>query len=596
MISGNQTNSITDRPSHKYIGWIPNLAGQIFFRYTGIGLGVYDYACINHTVKDDKSYADKERVIISTSVIDQKDSGDYARNGCLRVVFVAKVPKEVSGKNKLDGYLYFLLIDKPSDLGEIYNKIKKLETDRKDREPEIDKKVESLCEKLVFGDTYDSPEEINNEQWPFFYKNEFPVVRIKIHISPAGFVKLSFNEAIRPVDEGEIDNLPGTEDYEVFFDIDGNSRKCLSHRGGKLGQPSQEEFKIVYLEQAFFYIKYLFHKHIHHSDTNDSVTTIHFFQEGKEEEKNGIPIINDLKRALVDIKRSKLDHHKSASGIAAYGKSLALSCKTEGYIEDSEADSQVQYFSNQADSIKIADQRKKQHHFFWQYWQRGYLTIANTMTLATIFVALMALFVSVESFMASHGAGGNQAASNGLVYQDYSIKSALNMVHNPSDNESNYFDRAASVITRAILSGHYSYIVITWFLFILLIAIVSWAIYAVMMIVFDRGEPLYINHNPPGTQIPEFLRKSAKTTSKFNPNYMIVRGYLIYRDFWNHIREGNQLQFFLYIAIVLSIGIYIDIIYLSSIGFFAISIPIILLFLITFCASFIFIIVASFFL
>lgn len=544
----------SDRSSHEYIGWIPNLAGQVFFRYTGIGRGVYDYACVNHTIKDDNGCTLKERIIISTAVIDQKDSGDRGRNGRLRVVFVAEEPKGNREKTQLSGCLYFLLIDKPKDLNNIYQDVKKLEVNTSQ---DSDVKIRNQYKKLIVDCQADQGAYKSNKEWPIFYESDFPVIRIKVHISSPGFVTLTFKDTVRSVSEedefdesGEV-NASGS-DRLIYCN---GKEKCLSHQGKKLESPGKEEFKIIYMEQAFFYIKYFLHKHIHHSDTNDSLTTIHFHRKDKEE--CGSPIISDLKKALIDIKRSKLDHLKSASGIAAYGKSLALSCKKEKLINDEGANDQIQYFSNQADSIKIADERKKERHFVWRYLQRGYLSTANAMALAAVFVALMALFVSAESTRISlNGECENEVACNKLViYQNYSVASMLRTIENKNVDGLNFFDRTASVISRAILAGHHSYVILTWLSFFFFITIASWLVYFFLIVFFDWGEPLYKNHNPPGTQIPSFLRKRANTVSRFCPSYIVVLGYLAYRDFWNRIRLGNPVILSLYVIFVLSLGI-----------------------------------------
>jgi hypothetical protein len=42
-------------------------------------------------------------------------------------------------------------------------------------------------------------------------------------------------------------------------------------------------------------------------------------------------LLNDIKKGLVDLRRSKYFFPKDSTGIAIYGKSLALSCRTKGY-------------------------------------------------------------------------------------------------------------------------------------------------------------------------------------------------------------------------------------------------------------------------
>ncbi|NND89333.1 MAG: hypothetical protein HKN42_00615, partial [Granulosicoccus sp.] len=83
--------------------------------------------------------------------------------------------------------------------------------------------------------------------------------------------------------------------------------------------------------QSFYYLKFLLHKHTHHSNDNETLTTVHGLKERGYE--NAQVLVRDLKRGLVDAKRTRRYTGYSASGIAAYGATLVRICESLGWYE-----------------------------------------------------------------------------------------------------------------------------------------------------------------------------------------------------------------------------------------------------------------------
>lgn len=142
------------------------------------------------------------------------------------------------------------------------------------------------------------------------------------------------------------------------FGSDRHSRiKFKIHRSGVVAfrseQPDDEDR--LYIRQAFYYLKYAFHRHQHHRFEDDSITTIHNIPD--EPKELGALLVKDLKEAVGAIRRS---HHPSnlsdilsAKGVCAYAQSLITTCERFSLLSPNEATFERDYVENMLRSIDV---------------------------------------------------------------------------------------------------------------------------------------------------------------------------------------------------------------------------------------------------
>lgn len=314
-----------------YVGWIPCLSGQLYFCFSDPSLVHRDYIHINLLDTSKNTGEPKCRYIIASSVFDWKDSGNPEESGLARVVVTAKAttPKRISGD------LFFIVI--PKEVAP-------------DREIELHR---ALLETLNDLSETDRALIVGRCSENDYKTTEF-AKEIKKYCGDLG--------------EGElcktILGLSGCKVFRVRFDIDDAGFTYLAFGGQK--KEREEIFSFNGLEvanervslktccrQAFYYLKYLFHKHSHHPHDNDSLTRIHRVRTKRSLMAEAM--IRDIKGGLVEDKRAKRFDSCDHMGVATYGKSLVISCQRKGLLERRETDGELQakYFSNLSDSITI---------------------------------------------------------------------------------------------------------------------------------------------------------------------------------------------------------------------------------------------------
>lgn len=321
-----------------YIGWIPCLAGHLFFNLSEPGLVYQDCFNVNFLDADPTTGAPKCRYIVASSVYDFKDSGKKHDLGLARVIVAAKAetPYRVSGE------IYFIpFLERQHTHDETQNHERVL------------KELHNLSEHhhLITTTRYDSP--ALEERLSHFSSRL------------SGFCASSGDGAV----VSQLLRMQGWKVLSVHFEIDDAGFIYLAFAGSK------SEYEALFsvhedvvnnaplsintlCRQAFYYLKYLLHKHSHHAHYNDSLTTIHRVR--AERWRMADAMIRDIKRGLVEDKRAKrFDSHNNA-GIAAYGKSLVTSCERKRLVPQSanpdspyNAGLQATYFSNLSDSIAI---------------------------------------------------------------------------------------------------------------------------------------------------------------------------------------------------------------------------------------------------
>lgn len=314
-----------------------------------------EYDCINiNTNQKCEDFYPRDYLIISSSVVDWKDSGLISESGAIRVLVVLETaPDQQQGlpAKKLKGNVYF--IHKPSGIFRHHNT--PAETSLLHKLSEIENTIHAFYER--------NPKDIDrDEAWSIANDNlqEIQDCLVKIGSEDNSDEKAVVSIGVVVNSEGFV-NLAVTN-QELFDRV--------------------EEYTLC--RQAFYYLKYLFHKHTHHDYTSESLTTVHRYN-SDDESCCARNMISDLRRGLVDIKRtdnSKLTH---AAGIASYAKSLVISCERNGFFEkiNNGADKkeyisqELSYFDHVTDSLKILQLTHRREYlksvFSYSYKVIGFL-------------------------------------------------------------------------------------------------------------------------------------------------------------------------------------------------------------------------------
>lgn len=147
--------------------------------------------------------------------------------------------------------------------------------------------------------------------------------------------------------ESELINYDSTDEfYQINFEMTESGIATLKVVTDKKNISDQDEY--VLCRQAFYFLKYSLHTHKHHSDTLDSLTTVHPINTDKN--KLGEKLIFDLKQSLVDINRRpkylKKEIKYNFTGIISYMKSLLEACKKENIISAENYEHEMNLISN----------------------------------------------------------------------------------------------------------------------------------------------------------------------------------------------------------------------------------------------------------
>jgi len=172
-----------------------------------------------------------------------------------------------------------------------------------------------------------------------------------------------WNELIMTVTEDK------SQRYETSLTIEGNGLcyvdKPIEAEDGNY-TPLDADIEKLVVDQSFFALKQLLHKHKHHhpGDHDDSITQPHLISEciNKFGEKNlGIPLVHDLKTSLIDFNRAELKNYEQlhgATGLASYTKSLIESLRCKKLITAKRAFRENVYIDNTLSSINITVDQK----------------------------------------------------------------------------------------------------------------------------------------------------------------------------------------------------------------------------------------------
>jgi len=314
--------------SHDYIGWIPCLSGELFFSKSTPSLGSYDFYHANLCCRDDDGKF-LSRHLFTSSVVDWQDTRYLTEPnaGLYRVVLVGSSDSYKS----LSGTIY--LIEKNRlDLKETLTK----HLPRKNSAQE--KKVVSAIAKIS-----------SKLDWALGVDERDECKRLSIEIE----------EEFSRREEGD----PFVHKCDFIVHRTGISffkpKNAANIPSGKISS-----------RLSFYYLKFLLHKHSHHADDNESLTTLHNIKDTCLD--NAEILVRDIKRGLVDAKRSRRFSQNIVSGIATYGDSLVKSCDSLGWYNpslnfslDDMGDSagvaaQSGYLKNVRDSLEILQNQSKE--------------------------------------------------------------------------------------------------------------------------------------------------------------------------------------------------------------------------------------------
>ena len=329
------------RLDKEFISWIPCVAGELFFSKTDHGLGSFDFYISNVSVQDtDANFC--HRTLLASSVVDWQDTDIFSQQnrGLYRVVVVAR----------------------STDYRTLHGSVYLLEKNTADND------------KLSYLRRFVPRSNCLNEQ-----KMLESLQRLKTRFTaPCTVIKGSEDDQFLSATARQInqslESIDTTVVHKIDFDIHRTGIMLSAVHYSKVhGLPLQRNHneRRRLCGQSFYYLKFLLHKHAHHSSDNETLTTVHGLKDSGYE--NAQVLVRDLKRGLVDAKRARKYTGHSASGIAAYGATLVRVCESMGwYVKDStlsaknfstlsaehDSDSEVEYLQNVGGSLELLDQEQ----------------------------------------------------------------------------------------------------------------------------------------------------------------------------------------------------------------------------------------------
>lgn len=149
-----------------------------------------------------------------------------------------------------------------------------------------------------------------------------------------------------------------SEVYLVQFRVESNGIIGLSYIQEQNSPRRPNEHGFIVARQAYYYLKYSLHKHKHHNDDSDTLTTIIPYR-SDEKALIGQTLLLQLKRDLVFLKRSGIttgSHHSrstDALGVLAYAKSLAQACANSNLMTHEITRREMTNLEAIADSLSV---------------------------------------------------------------------------------------------------------------------------------------------------------------------------------------------------------------------------------------------------
>lgn len=289
---------------YKYIGWVPTVAGRLCFGHILCSNSLRG-RCIASARNIDSNY---RRYIILYSAVDWKDIRNQKKDGSFHVLLTAEM---------------------------------------------------SLNDDNLIGTIFIYPEQkaITCPEWEVIKEKVFETTRIANNGNDIQAIYKDIKQRLKKYQDKEF--------YAINFDIDRRGFALLELDREISPNTLDSINEHVLCRQAFYYLKYSLHQHQHHSDDDDSLTTIHEIP-GKSREDIAISMINDLKKSLVKMKRELQSSGyyclHDAKGIASYSKSLITSSLDATLIKSKTYNREMSYMDNLSDSLgNIAENIERKH-------------------------------------------------------------------------------------------------------------------------------------------------------------------------------------------------------------------------------------------
>ncbi len=282
---------------YDYVGWVPCLNGALAFDLVECGLNAKNNSVEIIHYDNDGSKNHKEYILLN-STVDWKDFDDSEVELIgLWSVFVLST-RSLESKHH-EGCIYF---------------VPNIEESR-DQLKEVTEAIRSINYQL------NAEKEIN---------------------VPANFLKLE--EKISEICLG----TSGCFQAAFILEQDGIVWVAPS--------PADENDRKIIARQAYYYIKYSWHKHQHHDSRAETLTTIHRVHGSGSEVAERL--VGDLKRNLVKFKR-EIDHtsHRDilkAKGIVTYTKALVEIMKSKKFIKDDFYNREINHLGYFQESLDIS--------------------------------------------------------------------------------------------------------------------------------------------------------------------------------------------------------------------------------------------------
>jgi hypothetical protein len=278
-----------------YVGWVPCLTGQLVFGLVECGLKDNNYRTIEiHHICQGMSGNPVEHVLLH-STVNWKDFGDQDLKGLWSVVLLS----ERSLENRIhEGTVYLMLLGDEELNGVL------------DVAHDINHKLK--CGKEVDAKNFSGLQEKIN----------------KLCLHKPHFYKVGFNLE----EDGVVWLSPFNQGY------------------------STDSCQII-ARQAYYYIKYAWHRHQHHDSRAETLTTTHAVPSDGNNKEIAKKLIEDLKRNLVIFKRGidSSSHRQvlKAKGILSYAKALVEIMKSRDFICDKFYEKELNHLNYFEESLGV---------------------------------------------------------------------------------------------------------------------------------------------------------------------------------------------------------------------------------------------------
>jgi len=324
---------------NRYLGWVSNVSGQLFFHLSQ----PWNYRLdriVGDMIHFDEKINDKRHIIISL-LADLRDFNCYEKiaedaiTKYTRIVFIAKeetITKDGQNQQQLSGTLFFLV-----------NKNKEIfQKDEQERLQELHIKVEKYIGL--------KKEDLNSD-----------IAKLEDFQSIEKYI------CDRVLNEWQEYKFDGTWKRSIEFILDGDGFIELFNDDN--AEKTHQAFYQDFL-QAYYFIKFVFHNHVHHHVTSEDILDIYPKPDNDNDKKSiSIHLIKDIKKYIAEVRKRSQNINGSnntyieLTGMIAYANTMIQQLKDRGYIDDTFMEEAKNYFSNLTISIQAHIANKKGNEY-----------------------------------------------------------------------------------------------------------------------------------------------------------------------------------------------------------------------------------------